>query len=73
RPWHVSFTFALAFLFWHRLWSGALLMAIAAAIAGGRLLPQRPWHVSFTFALAFLFWHRLWSGALLMAIAAAIA
>ena len=29
----VSFTFALAFLFWHRLWSGALLMAIAAAIA----------------------------------------
>ena len=27
----VSFTFALAFLFWHRLWSGALLMAIAAA------------------------------------------
>ena len=27
----VIFTFALAFLCWHRLWSGALLMAIAAA------------------------------------------
>lgn len=24
----VSFTFALAFLFWHRLWSGALLMVL---------------------------------------------
>ncbi|GHK52938.1 undecaprenyl-diphosphatase [Klebsiella pneumoniae] len=33
----VSFTFALAFLFWHRLWSGALLMAIAAAIARSRV------------------------------------
>ncbi|STV39456.1 permease [Klebsiella pneumoniae] len=30
----VSFTFALAFLFWHRLWSGALLMAIAAPSPG---------------------------------------
>ena len=30
----VIFAFALAFLFWHRLWSGALLMAIAVAIAG---------------------------------------
>ena len=33
----VSFTFALAFLFWHRLWSGALLMAIAGAIAWSRV------------------------------------
>ena len=33
----VSFTFALAFLFWHRLWSGALLMALAAAIAWSRV------------------------------------
>ncbi|RRF73840.1 undecaprenyl-diphosphate phosphatase [Klebsiella pneumoniae] len=33
----VSFTFAPAFLFWHRLWSGALLMAIAAAIAWSRV------------------------------------
>lgn len=33
----VIFTFALAFLFWHRLWSGALLMAIAAAIAWSRV------------------------------------
>lgn len=33
----VSFTFALAFLFWHRPWSGALLMAIAAAIAWSRV------------------------------------
>ena len=37
----VSFTFALAFLFWHRLWSGALLMAIAAAIAWSRVLSRR--------------------------------
>ncbi len=27
------FTFALAFLFWHRVWSGALLMIVAAGIA----------------------------------------
>ena len=33
----VIFAFALAFLFWHRLWSGALLMAIAAAIAWSRV------------------------------------
>jgi undecaprenyl-diphosphatase len=33
----VSFTFALAFLFWHRVWSGALLMALAAAIAWSRV------------------------------------
>jgi len=33
----VIFTFALAFLFWHRLWSGALLMAVACAIAWSRV------------------------------------
>ena len=33
----VIFTFALAFLFWHRLWSGALLMVVAAAIAWSRV------------------------------------
>lgn len=33
----VIFAFALAFLFWHRLWSGALLMAIAVAIAWSRV------------------------------------
>ncbi len=37
----VSFTFAPAFLFWHRLWSGALLMAIAAAIASVPCLSRR--------------------------------
>lgn len=33
----VIFTFALAFIFWHRLWSGALFMAIAVAIARSRV------------------------------------
>ena len=33
----VIFTFALAFLFWHRLWSGALLIAVACAIAWSRV------------------------------------
>lgn len=33
----VIFTFALAFLFWHRLWSGAILMVTAIAIAWSRV------------------------------------
>ena len=33
----VIFTFALAFLFWHRLWSGAVLMVVAVAIAWSRV------------------------------------
>lgn len=33
----VIFTFALAFLFWHRLWSGLVLMAVGAAIAWSRV------------------------------------
>ncbi|WP_421589480.1 undecaprenyl-diphosphate phosphatase [Rahnella aceris] len=33
----VSFTFALAFLFWHRIWSGALLMVTALSIAWSRV------------------------------------
>jgi membrane-associated phospholipid phosphatase len=33
----ISFTFALAFLFWHRLWSGIALLATAAAIAWSRV------------------------------------
>lgn len=33
----VIFTFALAFLFWHRLWSGGVLFAIACAIAWSRV------------------------------------
>ena len=33
----VIFTFALAFLFWHRVWSGVLLLAIASAIAWSRV------------------------------------
>ena len=31
------FTFALSFLFWHRLWSGALLMVTAVGIAWSRV------------------------------------
>lgn len=33
----VIFTFALAFLYWHRLWSGAVMMVIACAIAWSRV------------------------------------
>jgi undecaprenyl-diphosphatase len=33
----VIFTFALAFLFWHRFWSGAVLMVVAVAIAWSRV------------------------------------
>jgi undecaprenyl-diphosphatase len=33
----VSFTFALAFMFWHRAWSGALLMVTALSIAWSRV------------------------------------
>ncbi|ENZ7585170.1 undecaprenyl-diphosphate phosphatase [Klebsiella aerogenes] len=33
----VIFTFALAFLCWHRVWSGALLLVIASAIAWSRV------------------------------------
>lgn len=33
----VIFTFALAFLFWHRLWSGIILMALALTIAWSRI------------------------------------
>lgn len=33
----VIFTFALAFLFWHRLWSGVILMALALTIAWSRI------------------------------------
>jgi len=31
------FTFALAFLFWHRRWSGAILLAVGAGIAWSRI------------------------------------
>lgn len=33
----IIFTFALAFLFWHRVWSGTLLLVIASAIAWSRV------------------------------------
>lgn len=33
----VAFTFALAFLFWHRIWSGCALLAIALSIAWSRV------------------------------------
>lgn len=33
----VIFTFALAFLLWHRLWSGVLLMVLAVTIAWSRV------------------------------------
>ncbi|NIY46139.1 undecaprenyl-diphosphate phosphatase [Cedecea colo] len=33
----VIFTFALAFWFWHRVWSGAVIFALACAIAWSRI------------------------------------
>lgn len=33
----VIFTFALAFLFWHRLWSGLMLFTVACAVAWSRI------------------------------------
>ncbi|GAA0515093.1 undecaprenyl-diphosphate phosphatase [Tatumella terrea] len=33
----IIFTFALAFIFWHRLWSGVVLLAIGIAIAWSRV------------------------------------
>lgn len=33
----VAFTFALAFLLWHRVWSGMVLMGVALAIAWSRV------------------------------------
>ena len=33
----VAFTFALAFLLWHRLWSGMVMMGLALAIAWSRV------------------------------------
>lgn len=39
------FTFALAFLCWHRLWSGALLMLLAIAIARSRVYLGVHWPV----------------------------
>ncbi|WP_407732414.1 undecaprenyl-diphosphate phosphatase [Pseudocitrobacter faecalis] len=41
----VIFTFALAFLFWHRLWSGAVLMVIAGAIAWSRVYLGVHWPI----------------------------
>ncbi|WP_337264340.1 MULTISPECIES: undecaprenyl-diphosphate phosphatase [unclassified Serratia (in: enterobacteria)] len=37
------FTFALAFLFWHRTWSGLLLLAVAVAIAWSRVFLGVHW------------------------------
>ncbi|GFN45175.1 putative undecaprenyl-diphosphatase ybjG [Candidatus Regiella insecticola] len=37
------FTFALAFLFWHRLWSGISLMIVALAIAWSRIYLGLHW------------------------------
>ncbi len=33
----ISFTFALAFLYWHRVWSGIVLLAVACSIAWSRV------------------------------------
>ncbi len=39
------FTFALAFLFWHRIWSGLCLMLIAFAIAWSRVYVGVHWPI----------------------------
>ncbi|WP_058913041.1 undecaprenyl-diphosphate phosphatase [Entomohabitans teleogrylli] len=47
----VSFTFALAFLFWHRLWSGAVMLMVAAAIAWSRVYLGVHWPLDMVGAL----------------------
>ncbi len=39
------FTFALAFLFWHRLWSGLCLIVLACAIAWSRIYVGIHWPI----------------------------
>ncbi|BET96336.1 undecaprenyl-diphosphate phosphatase [Xenorhabdus taiwanensis] len=39
------FTFALAFIFWHRIWSGLSLMVIACAIAWSRIYVGVHWPI----------------------------
>lgn len=39
----VIFTFALAFLFWHRLWSGMVLFGVACAVAWSRIYVGIHW------------------------------
>ena len=41
----VSFTFALAFICWHRIWSGSLLLILAALIAWSRIYLGVHWPV----------------------------
>lgn len=41
----VIFTFALAFLFWHRIWSGVIMTAVACAIAWSRVYLGVHWPV----------------------------
>ena len=47
----IIFTFALGFLFWHRLWSGLLLLAVGLAIAWSRIYLGVHWPLDMVGAL----------------------